>query len=138
MIAVSNSSPLVSLARIGRLNLLASFYKRILIPAEVQHEVTVAGRGLSGAEEVRNANWIEVSPQKSLRTLRWRRHAATSVRASAALFSWPRVSKPMSFCWMSGKPVVLREMPVFPLWDVWEYLRRAPGRASSRICARFT
>lgn len=66
MIAVSNSSPLVSLARIGRLNLLASFYKRILIPVEVQHEVTVAGRGLSGAEEVRNANWIEVAPQKSL------------------------------------------------------------------------
>jgi predicted nucleic acid-binding protein len=66
VIAVSNSSPLVSLARIGRLNLLASFYKRILIPVEVQHEVTVAGRGLPGAEEVRNANWIEVSPQKSL------------------------------------------------------------------------
>ena len=66
MIAVSNSSPLVSLARIGRLNLLASFYKRILIPVEVQHEVTVAGRGLPGAEEVRNANWIEVAPQKSL------------------------------------------------------------------------
>jgi predicted HTH domain antitoxin len=30
------------LARIGRLNLLASFYKRILIPAEVHHEVTVS------------------------------------------------------------------------------------------------
>lgn len=66
MIAVSNSSPLVCLARIGRLNLLASFYKRILIPLEVQHEVTVAGRGLPGAEEVRNANWIEVAQQKSL------------------------------------------------------------------------
>lgn len=66
MIVVSNSSPLIALARIGRLNLLASFYKRILIPAEVQHEVTMAGRGLPGAEEVRNANWIEVAPQKSV------------------------------------------------------------------------
>lgn len=64
MIAVSDSSPLVSLARIGRLNLLSSIYKRILIPVEVQHEVTVAGRGLPGAEEVRKANWIEVAPQK--------------------------------------------------------------------------
>lgn len=64
MIVVSNSSPLVALARIGRLTLLASFYKRILIPTEVRHEVTVAGRGLPGAEEVRNANWIEVISQR--------------------------------------------------------------------------
>jgi predicted nucleic acid-binding protein len=65
VIVVSNSSPLITLARIGRLNLIASLFERILIPAEVQHEVTVAGRGLPGAEEVRNANWIEVVPQKS-------------------------------------------------------------------------
>jgi len=65
VIVVSNSSPLIALARIGRLNLLASLYKRILIPTEVRHEVTVAGRGLPGAEEVRNANWIEVISQKS-------------------------------------------------------------------------
>ena len=66
MIVVSNSSPLIALARIGRLNLLASLFQRILIPAEVQHEVTIAGRGLPGAEEVRKANWIEVAPQKTL------------------------------------------------------------------------
>lgn len=60
MIVVSNSSPLIALARIGRLNLLAGLYERILIPAEVHHEVTVAGRGLPGAEEVREASWIEV------------------------------------------------------------------------------
>jgi len=65
VIVVSNSSPLIALARIGRLNLLASFYKRILIPTEVHHEVTVAGHGLPGAEEVRKAHWIEVAPQKS-------------------------------------------------------------------------
>jgi uncharacterized protein len=57
VIVVSNSSPLISLARIGQLYLLASFYKRILVPAEVHHEVTVDGRGLPGAEEVRNAGW---------------------------------------------------------------------------------
>jgi uncharacterized protein len=71
VIVVSNSSPLIALARIGRLNLLASLYKRILIPEEVQHEVTVAGRGLPGAEEVRNANWIEVAPQKTVADLCW-------------------------------------------------------------------
>jgi len=65
VIVVSNSSPLIALARIGRLNLLTSLFKQILIPAEVQHEVTVVGRGLAGAEEVRNANWIEVKAHKS-------------------------------------------------------------------------
>ena len=55
MIVVSDSSPLIALSRIGRLDILASFYKRILVPAEVHHEVTVAGRGLPGAGEVRTS-----------------------------------------------------------------------------------
>jgi predicted nucleic acid-binding protein len=38
---------LIALARIGRLNLLGSFYERILIPAEVQYEVTVAERAFA-------------------------------------------------------------------------------------------
>jgi len=61
VIVVSNSSPLIALARIGQLNLLATLYRRILIPPEVLHEVTVAGRGLPGAEQVRSASWIEVT-----------------------------------------------------------------------------
>ena len=65
MIIVSNASPLIPLARIGRLNLLTSFYKRVLIPPEVHHEVTVASHGLPGAEEVRRAQWIEVASQKT-------------------------------------------------------------------------
>ncbi len=65
MTVVSDSSPLITLARIGQLNLLAAFYKRILIPPEVQDEVVVAGHGLPGAKAVQSANWIEVVPQKS-------------------------------------------------------------------------
>ena len=33
--------------------------------AEVHHEVTVAGHGLPGAEEVREARWIEVVTRRS-------------------------------------------------------------------------
>jgi uncharacterized protein len=62
VIVVSNSSPLIALARVGWLNLLASLFQRILIPAEVHHEVTVAGSGLPGADEVSKAGWIEVAP----------------------------------------------------------------------------
>ena len=65
MIVVSDSSPLIALARIGRLDLLTKLYRRILIPPEVHHEVTVMGRGLPGAEQVRSASWIEVSSQRS-------------------------------------------------------------------------
>jgi hypothetical protein len=137
VIVVSNSSPLVALARIGRLALLASFYKRILIPAEVHHEVTVAGRGLPGAEEVRNANWIEVISQKapghpSLAQV------CQGLGAGALPFSWPRAWKPILFCWTSGKPVGWRKMRVFPWWAVWEYSRRVPGGASSQTCVRYT
>jgi len=57
---VSNSSPLITLARIRQLQLLSDFYGQILIPTEVHEEIVVAGRGLPGAEEVRKADWIQV------------------------------------------------------------------------------
>ena len=65
MIVVSDSSPLIALARISRLDLLRSLYERILIPAEVHHEVTVAGRELPGGREVRMADWIQVVRRRS-------------------------------------------------------------------------
>ena len=64
-IVVSDSSPLIALARINRLELLRSLYERILIPAEVHHEVTVAGRDLPGGREVTLANWIQVVKRRS-------------------------------------------------------------------------
>ena len=64
-IVVSDSSPLIALARIDRLELLRSFYERILIPAEVHHEVTVAGRDLPGGREVTLADWIQVVKRRS-------------------------------------------------------------------------
>jgi predicted nucleic acid-binding protein len=39
MIVVSDSSPLVSLAAIGRLELLHELYDTIIIPRAVHHEV---------------------------------------------------------------------------------------------------
>ncbi len=139
MIVVSNSSPLISLARIDRLNLLASFYERILVPAEVHDEVTVAGVGLPGAEEVRNAGWIEVAPLTSPADPVFEsRHAKTSAQASAAPFFWPRVSRPISFFWMNGRPVASRGTQALPLRAAWECSRRAPEGALSRISAKLT
>ena len=64
-IVVSDSSPLIALARIKRLELLRSLYEPILIPAEENHEVTVAGRDLPGGREVTLANWIQVVKRRS-------------------------------------------------------------------------
>ena len=62
MIVVSDSSPLITLARAHHLELLREFYGRVLIPRAVHEEVAVAGAGLPGAEEVQRAAWIEVRP----------------------------------------------------------------------------
>jgi uncharacterized protein len=66
VIVVSDTSPLIALARIGRLKLLATLYNRVLIPAEVQLEVTAGGGDLRGTSEIRNAGWIEVISAKSV------------------------------------------------------------------------
>jgi hypothetical protein len=58
MIVVSNSSPLISLGAIGRLELLLKLYGAISIPRAVHHEVTVTGSGRPGAVEVQSFAWI--------------------------------------------------------------------------------
>lgn len=60
MIVASDASPLITLARAGHLELLHEFYGQILIPREVYEEVTVAGAGLPGADEVQHASWVDV------------------------------------------------------------------------------
>ena len=60
MIVVSNSSPLVSLAAVGRLELLRELYSTIIIPRAVHHEVVIQGLGRPGAAEVQALDWIVV------------------------------------------------------------------------------
>jgi uncharacterized protein len=60
VIVASDASPLITLARAGHLELLHEFYGQILIPREVYEEVTVAGAGLPGADEVQHASWVDV------------------------------------------------------------------------------
>jgi predicted nucleic acid-binding protein len=51
MTIVSNASPLINLARIGKLDLLHRLYDSVLIPQAVWDEVVVQGAGQPGAEE---------------------------------------------------------------------------------------
>lgn len=57
MNVVADSTPLISLAAIGALNLLQSLYGEIIIPEAVYREVTVAG--MPGAVEISRSPWIK-------------------------------------------------------------------------------
>ncbi len=60
MIVVSDTSPILSLALIGRLELLRDLYATVLIPDAVQSEIIATGQG--GAREVAQAAWIVTRP----------------------------------------------------------------------------
>src|SRR3990172_3553526 len=73
MKVVSNTSPLINLARIGHLNLLPRIFSRLLIPEAVWQEAVIDGEGQPGANEIRQAGWIEratVSNRQLVRSLR--------------------------------------------------------------------
>ena len=60
MIVVSDTSPIVSLALIGRLDLLRQIYGTIVIPQAVQDEITASGGRHPGGREVVALDWIKV------------------------------------------------------------------------------
>lgn len=60
MIVVSNSSPLIALAKIDAFDLLRRLYGNLVIPSVVYEEVVAAGAGLAGSLETAQAEWIEV------------------------------------------------------------------------------
>jgi uncharacterized protein len=60
MIVVSDTSPILSLALIGRLDLLRDLYGTITIPEAVRAEIISTDQG--GAREVIQADWIVTRP----------------------------------------------------------------------------
>ncbi|MCK4416593.1 MAG: DUF3368 domain-containing protein [Candidatus Latescibacteria bacterium] len=60
MIVVSDSSPLICLAKIGEFDILRRFFNRLYIPAGVYDEVVVRGRGRAGEKEVVDSTWIRL------------------------------------------------------------------------------
>lgn len=59
MIAVANSTPLVHLSAMKKLQVLKDCYSEIFIPREVYIEVVEQGVGKPGEAEVKKANWIK-------------------------------------------------------------------------------
>ncbi len=64
MIVVSDSTILIGLAKIGKLDLLKEIFSKIFIPEEVFKEVVERGKGKPGSKVIKEAVWIEVQPVK--------------------------------------------------------------------------
>ena len=62
MIVVSDTTPLISLLKINRINLLERLFGEVMIPQAVFNELTVDDRFLLEAEQIRQQNFIVVKP----------------------------------------------------------------------------
>jgi len=58
VIVVSNSTPLIHLAAMNRLELLRDLFAEVHVPEAVYEEVVVLGAGKPGATEIASATWI--------------------------------------------------------------------------------
>ena len=64
MIVVSDSTILIGLVKIGKLDLLKEIFSKVFIPEEVFKEVVERGKGKPGSEIIKEAAWIEAKPVK--------------------------------------------------------------------------
>jgi predicted nucleic acid-binding protein len=61
LIVVSDTSPILNLARIGRLELLPSLYHQVLIPSAVYDELTASKNDLPSAIDLGSESWLIVA-----------------------------------------------------------------------------
>jgi predicted nucleic acid-binding protein len=59
-LAVADSTPIIALALVEKLDLLQHLYHQVVIPPAVQREVLAGGRDAPGSAELRRATWLRV------------------------------------------------------------------------------
>lgn len=59
MIVISDSTILIGLVKIGKLDLLKEIFSKVYIPGEVFKEVVERGKGKPGSKDIKEAAWIE-------------------------------------------------------------------------------
>ena len=57
-LVVVNTTPIVALSLIGKLNLLRHLYGEVMIPLAVEAEVQVGGPDGTGKEDLAEAKWL--------------------------------------------------------------------------------
>ena len=65
MTVVSDSTTLISLAKIDQFELLRDLFTEIIIPASVYEEVVNKGKGRQGQQQVKNSSWVKLKPVKN-------------------------------------------------------------------------
>lgn len=69
---VSDSSPIIHLAKIGKLGLLKDFFETVVVPEAVYRECDVEGKERKEVALIRNADWlniVQVNDKKIVRLL---------------------------------------------------------------------
>ena len=61
MIVVSNTTPILSLYKIGKLNLLQSLFGQVIVPVAVYDEIAVAGKGKQGHDEIEKVDYFLIN-----------------------------------------------------------------------------
>ena len=59
MTVVSDATPLINIAAIGKFDLFQTLYGRLIIPSAVYEEIVTQGAGRWGAAETAGAAWID-------------------------------------------------------------------------------
>ncbi len=67
MIVVCDSTVIIGLAKIGKLELLKQIFGEVYIPSAVFTEVAVSGKGRNGAKEIAELEWIQKKSVKDKR-----------------------------------------------------------------------
>ena len=58
MIVVTDSTPIISLAKIDKLHLLRDIFGKIYVPSAVYEEIVVKGKDRPGCKEIKEAQWV--------------------------------------------------------------------------------
>jgi predicted nucleic acid-binding protein len=90
-VVISDASPLIHLASLGRLPLLRSLYQQVIVPTAVWTEVTQAGAQRLGAGDLRTAQaegWVDVRAPKLFRQRLCRRINSTPANATRLCWLW--------------------------------------------------
>ena len=91
MIVLSDSSPLITLAKLGRLDLLPALYKTVTITKEVYAEVVVNGAGLAGSSQISGATWIDVQNVRRQDLAAARLRVGLGAGGTERYYSGPRI-----------------------------------------------
>lgn len=69
MIVISDTTPIISLLKVGRLDLLQRLYKRVLIPQAVYRELTENPLYVKESALINSADFIEVMKVKNIKSV---------------------------------------------------------------------